>query len=340
VRRNRGIAGTGVAAVLVLGSVWAFASRLVRAPHALGTPALCSIYAGVPAGWPAFSKAGMVRVNSGDFEMGSSHGYADEKPAGRVHVGGFWIDRTEVTNAQFAAFARATRYVTEAEREGGAPVFRKTTEVEAEPLSWWHYERGVNWQHPDGAASDLAGREHEPVVQVTQADTRAYARWLGHDLPTEAEWEFAARGSDGRIYPWGDALPSAEHLNACGSECVAWMKKHPDPDQPIHEMYAADDGYVHTAPVGSFPKGASSWGIQDIVGNVWEWVADWHAPYDAALADTMTVDPKGPPTGRARVIRGGGWNAGKPAWARPAWRFQVDPKMRTHGIGFRCARSG
>jgi formylglycine-generating enzyme required for sulfatase activity len=117
------------------------------------------------------------------------------------------------------------------------------------------------------------------------------------------------------------------------------MKKHPDPDQPIAAMFDEDDGFANTAPVGSFPRGKSSWGIQDIVGNVWEWVADWYALYDPASANLVATDPKGPANGDERVIRGGSWNGSMPAWVTPAWRFHTVPTNRTHGIGFRCAKT-
>jgi formylglycine-generating enzyme required for sulfatase activity len=115
------------------------------------------------------------------------------------------------------------------------------------------------------------------------------------------------------------------------------MKKNPDPDQPIKAMYEESDGFIHTAPVGSFKDGSSSWGIQDIVGNVWEWVADWYAAYDPSGAEA--IDPKGPATGKERIIRGGSWNGAEADWVRPAWRYRAVPNMRTHGIGFRCAKT-
>src|SRR5262249_47940160 len=136
--------------------------------------------------------------------------------------------------------------------------------------------------------------------------------------------------------PWGDDPPtSGVFLNACGKECVAWGRKHPDPDNPLTAMYPVDDGFANTAPVGSFPKGASPFGLQDVVGNVWEWVSDWYAPYAAEGA----TDPIGPTSGTERVLRGGAWNGSDPAWVRPSYRFKLDPKLRSHGIGMRCARS-
>jgi len=177
---------------------------------------------------------------------------------------------------------------------------------------------------------DPSGREKHPINCVEWDMASTFCAAEGGRLPSEAEWEFAARSTDGRRYPWGDDDPTGDRLNACGSECVAWGKKN---HVEVKAMYASDDGFANTAPVGSFPAGKSRFGLQDVVGNVWEWVADWNAPYTTAAQ----TDPKGPDTGTAKVIRGGAWNGSEPAWVRPTFRYWNDPKTKSYGVGFRCA---
>jgi formylglycine-generating enzyme required for sulfatase activity len=180
---------------------------------------------------------------------------------------------------------------------------------------------------------NAADKGDHPINCVTWQMADEFCRaQSGSRLPTEAEWEFAARGPDGRKFPWGDDPPTSEHLNACGKECLAWGKKNHIDEK---SMYDGDDGFANTAPVGSFPKGKSRYGIQDVVGNVWEWVGDWYAPY---TTDAQT-DPKGPDSGEARVIRGGAWNGAFAAWVRPTFRYKDTPTKKSYGIGFRCAKS-
>jgi len=226
----------------------------------LGNEPSCAAYSGLPAGWGSDAHAGMVHVASGSFIFGSERGYPDERPAqpGATRVPGFWIDRTEVTQAQFAAFVAATGYVTEAERQGAGVVFHVPTaeQLQRRPYAWWTLEPGAQWR---GAAS-AAASGHLPVTLVTQADALAYARWLGRDLPTEAEWEYA--GKAGRSDAQLDTAPA----DAGGKPAANyWQGAFPQFD-------AATDGHAGLAPVGCYaPNG---FGLYDMIGNVWEWTLD------------------------------------------------------------------
>jgi formylglycine-generating enzyme required for sulfatase activity len=179
---------------------------------------------------------------------------------------------------------------------------------------------------------DPEGRAEHPINCVDWRMADDYCRVHAGRLPTEAEWELAARGPDGRTYPWGDEAPSGSLLNACGSECASWGRTH---HAEVRAMYLQNDGWPTTAPVGSFPRGSSRYGMQDVVGNVWEWVADYYASY----SDRESADPRGPDSGKEHVIRGGGWNGSDPAWVRPTFRYKDDAEKKSHGIGFRCAAS-
>jgi sulfatase modifying factor 1 len=272
----------------------------------------------------------MVWIPGGEFSMGSDAAAEalcdvpgitrDAQPIHRVAVTGFWMDATEVTNEQFAAFVKATGYKTIAERPldpkefAGAPpelLVPGSTLFVAPPapvdlrnaLQWWRYVPGAHWRQPEGPASDLTGRDRHPVVHIAYADADAYARWAGRRLPTEAEWEFAARGGlSGNLYAWGNELAprGVHHANI-------HQGSFPDHD-------TAADGFGGIAPVGRFAPNA--YGLHDIGGNVWEWVSDWYrADYYASLeaAGTVAVNPKGPadshdpaePGARKRVQRGG-----------------------------------
>jgi formylglycine-generating enzyme required for sulfatase activity/serine/threonine protein kinase len=257
----------------------------------------------------------MVTVPAGAFEMGSPEGTgdADEHPWHVVALSAFCIDRTEVTVAAYAACVAAAAC--------GAP-----------PLT-------VNW--PSYSVDDAArlsrwcnrsDRPEHPINCIDWDMASAYCTWRGRRLPTEAEWEYAARGGDGRSYPWGDAAPDARRLNACGAECAAMARRAGFALRPLH---AADDGWATTAPVAGYPAGASRFGALDMAGNVWEWTADWYGPYPAE----PQADPQGAPAGTSRVSRGGGWSSGAADAGRAADRDWFDPKVRETGLGFRCARS-
>jgi len=240
----------------------------------------------------------MVVIPAGALVTGSERDEPAERAVRRVHVPAFAIDRFETTNAEFAAFVAASGHRTDAARSG---------------VGWhwdgeWREVRGADWRHPRGPGSALDGLERHPVVQVSWNDAVTYCRWRGKRLPTEAEWERAARGDDGRVYPWGDAPPreGRRYRAAYGSD----------------ECCRADvgDGFVYTAPVGSFPLGRSLFGVEDMAGNVWEWVEDW---FDAA------------PT--RKVIRGGGWG-NNPYGLRATLRHANPPDIGLSMVGVRCAR--
>jgi formylglycine-generating enzyme required for sulfatase activity len=176
---------------------------------------------------------------------------------------------------------------------------------------------------------DPAKADH-PINCVTWEMANLYCKAYEKRLPTEAEWEYATRGPDGRVYPWGDEAPTEKHLNACGTECVAWGKDH---KVALTALYPASDGFATTAPVGKFEAGRSRFGPYDVVGNVWEWVADWYGPYSAGEENS----PSGPASGDKKVIRGGAWNGSYASWLRPSFRYAQAPEATSHGIGFRCA---
>jgi len=267
---------------------------------------------------------GMLEVAGGDFFMGSDDPKTnkDERPAHAVRLSRYCLDEFEVTAAEYKACSdggKCKRAVATNEWEGITARQRKLYD-------------------PICTANDFTAFASHPINCVDFEAAETFCREArGGRLPTEAEWEFAARGSDGRVYPWGDAPPAPGLLNACGSECVAWGRKNPDPEGPLAAMYKTDDGFAHTSPAGSFPRGQTSHGMKDMVGNVWEWVSDYYAPYTGG---PKVSDPSGPAKGEERVIRGGAWNGGDPAWLRPSFRFNAPPAMRSHGIGFRCAKSG
>jgi serine/threonine-protein kinase len=271
--------------------------------------------AAVSAKTNASCPAGMVMVPGGRFFMGSDDDLPAEKPAHNVTLRAFCMDKREATAEAY----RACSDRGDCKRAGQTNRWDGITAREQKT-----YDPLCNVQ------ADSRGAH--PINCVDWAMADRFCKAEGKRLPTEAEWEFAARGSDGRKFPWGDALPTSKHLNACGTECVAWLKKRGA--QPDGFLYPDDDGWATTAPVGSFPAGASRWGIEDMVGNVWEWVSDFYGAY---TPDDQS-DPGGPQAGKSRVIRGGAWNGAYADWVRPTFRYQSPPDTRSHGIGFRCAK--
>ena len=311
---------------------------------------------------------GMVWIPGGEFSMGAAdpigadnndvgmHATDDSRPIHRVYVDSFWMDKTEVTNEQFAAFAKATNYITVAERTpqakdfpdapaenlvAGSVVFSPPDH--AVPLNdhfqWWSYVKGANWRHPQGPESSITGKEKYPVVQIAYEDAAAYAKWAGKRLPTEAEWEFAARGGmSGKIYPWGDEFkPEGK-----------WMTNSHQGHFPEHDT--GGDGFTGVAPVAQFPP--NGYGLYDVAGNVWEWVSDWYRPdYYAELANAgvLARNPQGPassfdpsePGEKKRVQRGGSFLCTDQYCSRymVGTRGKGDVSTGTNHLGFRCVTS-
>ncbi|MFN3575097.1 MAG: formylglycine-generating enzyme family protein [Phenylobacterium sp.] len=290
--------------------------------------------------------AGMVRLAGGTFTMGAAAERAEEGPPRQVRVGAFWIDATEVTNAQFARFVEATGYRTLAERGLSAETYPGLSAAARAPASlvfvgadakdrgdpgaWWRIVPGADWRHPKGPGSSLRGLENHPVVHIAYEDALAYARWRGRDLPTEAEWEFAARGGlEGAAFVWGDEKGQAARANT-------WQGVFPVAD-------TGDDGHAgKTAPVGCFaPNG---YGLYDMAGNVWEWTRDWYAP---GLEPAAVIETGGPPQSRARapgdpglakhVIKGGSFLCADDYCYRyrPAARTPGPPDSGASHLGFR-----
>ncbi len=279
---------------------------------------------------------GMVRLE-GEFLMGTddSHGFPDdgEGPIRQVALKSHYIDQTAVTNSDFAGFVDATAYETEAERFGWSFVFHhfvpkqsadSVSEAVAEAPWWWKVE-GADWRHPGGPDTDLEGMDDHPVVHISWADASTFATWAGKRLPTEAEWEHAARGGlEQKKFPWGNVLtPGGKY------RCNIWQGDFPNANTEA-------DGYASTAPVDSFePNG---YGLYNTSGNVWEWCSDWFNP--TFHADGSREDPTGPPEGEARVIRGGSYlcHASYCNRYRVAARSSTTPDSSTGHTGFRCAK--
>jgi len=261
----------------------------------------------------------VVKIPAGEFWMGSPQGEGsdDEHPQHKVNVSGSFIDKYEVTNKQFARFVKANGYRTDAEKGQSGSSY-----VWIDDSAKWSPRTSVSWRDYYDARS-----EDHPVVLVSWNDAKAYCDWAGKRLPTEAEWEKAARGSDSRKYPWGDGEPDGTRCNYADRNLssVSWADKN------------SDDGYKFTAPVGGYPAGASPYGVMDMAGNVWEWCSDWYSS-DFYKPSGNDSDPIGPSSGSSRVFRGGSWisNADR---LRCAYRNRDEPAYRNDNLGFRCARS-
>lgn len=276
-----------------------------------------------------------ARIPAGTFTMGDSSGDRNpadgEVPLHEVTLAAFDIDVTSVTNADFARFVQATDYVTEAESFDFSAVFHLALAADEDDIlgvppgtPWWYGVRGANWRHPAGRHSSIEGLDDHPVVHVSWNDAQAYCAWAGERLPTEAEWEYAARGGlDGRRFVWGDELrPDGR-----------WMLNIWQGAFPTHDT--AEDGFSTTAPVRTFePNG---YGLWQMSGNVWEWCADWFSA--GYYRRSPAADPAGPDTGEQRVMRGGSCLCHHSYCHRyrVAARSSNTPESTSGNLGFRCA---
>jgi len=299
----------------------------------------------------------MIWIAGGTFKMGSDRHYPEEAPVHRVTVNGFWIDRTPVTNRDFRAFIQATGHVTFAEIApkakdypgalphmlyAGSLVFSPPSQpVDLRDWSkWWHFVEGADWRHPYGRNSNISGLDDHPVVHVAYSDALAYACWAGKELPTEAEWEFAARGGlDAAEYAWGNELtPQGRHM------ANTWQGHFPSENLKL-------DGFLRTSPVEAFPP--NSYGLHDMIGNVWEWTSDWYASghkADVAKSCCIPVNPRGaretdsydpchPEIRIPRKVLKGGSHLCAPNYCRryrPAARHAEPIDTSTSHVGFRC----
>jgi len=287
------------------------------------------------------STSGMVQLPGGIFRMGTDTdaGFPQdgEGPVREVTLDPFYIDIHPVTNRRFREFVEATRYKTEAEKfrwsfvfEGDIPRkdYARLVKDTVRGAEWWCRVDGANWKHPEGPESIIKTRWDHPVVHVSWNDATAYATWAGKRLPTEAEWEYAARGGlDQAIYPWGDDLtPNGKHL------CNIWQGRFP-------EYNTAEDGYTSTSPINAYPP--NGYGLDGITGNAWEWCADWFSPsFHRADALHTRINPTGPATGTARLMKGGSYLCHKSYCNRyrVAARSSNTPDSTTTNMTFRCVR--
>jgi formylglycine-generating enzyme len=303
--------------------------------------------------------SGAVFILGGTFRMGSDKHYPEEAPVHRVTVGDFWMDRTPVTNREFRRFVEATGHLTFAEiapdpkdYPGALPHMLKAGSLVFSPPKrqvdlrnwgeWWTFKFGVNWRRPYGPGSSIRGLDDHPVVHVAYRDAEAYAAWAGKELPTEAEWEFAARaGLDGAEFAWGDEFtPAGRQLSN------TWQGEFP------HQNLATD-GYERTSPVTAFPP--NGFGLHDMIGNVWEWTTDWYAPKHEADAPKACCIPENPRGARQeasydpcqpsikipRKVLKGGSHLCAPNYCRryrPAARHPEPVDTSTSHVGFRCIK--
>jgi formylglycine-generating enzyme len=309
------------------------------------------------------SYAGMVLIPAGTFSMGADNqqASADEYPKHTVTIDSFYMDATEVTNAQFAAFVNATNYITTAEKKPDWDELKKTlptgTPKPADsvlvaaslvfkqssvplqlnnPSQWWSWVEGASWKHPQGPSSNIIEKENYPVVHISWYDAMAYCKWAGKRLPTEAEWEYAARGGlINNIYPWGN-----EHVNTGKAKTNSWEGEFPYKNLQV-------DGFITSAPVKNYT--CNGYGLFDMAGNVWEWCSDWYDyNYYKQLQGTTTKNPKGAnksfdpdePATPKRSLRGGSFlcNDSYCSGYRVARRMKSSPDTGLEHTGFRCVK--
>jgi formylglycine-generating enzyme required for sulfatase activity len=325
------VGGAAGAAFLLLGrSATRATANNVPVPvpvpaHAIPSAPVASSSSGTSASAaaavPPACPDGMVRIPGGKFFMGADDGTSDEKPAHKVGLSPYCLDAYEVTTADYKKCSDSG----DCKRAGTTNDWEGIASSERDA-----YDPLCNIRDPEAKGK-------HPINCVDWEMANDYCHAHAARLPSEAEWEFAARGPDGRKYPWGDEEPSAKLMNGCGPECVAWGKEH---GIKLTAMYKSSDGWPASAPVGSFPEGRSRYGVYDIVGNVWEWVGDWHGSYSKqADADGPPMNPEGPKTGKMRVVRGGGFGNSESACVRPSFRFREPPVQRSYATGFRCAKT-
>jgi len=294
---------------------------------------------------------GQVWVGSAEFIMGDDRFYAEEGPSHKVSISGFWIDAHEVSNAQFASFVAATGYVTVAEREQNpadwpddvpaellqpGSVLFTPPQPEQAVTNWWSWMPGTDWRHPEGPQSTIAGKDRYPVVHVAYEDAHAYADWAGRSLPTEAQFELAARSKRNSVFPWdgNELAPSGQH------HANTWQGNFPAEN-------AAEDGHPGLAPVGCY--GANDYGAFDLIGNVWEWTSTWYSPHHKPDDGGNPSEPDREqsfspldPAVPVRVIKGGSYLCAENYCLRfrPAAREAQDTGLGTSHIGFRTVKNG
>ena len=369
--RRRGVVLTMLSAAVVLAvGGWVLHSRGANGSVALatssGSQATFEPTAANTGGAPASAPEGMVWIPGGEFLMGANDppdmddvgmkATLDARPTHRVYVDGYFMDKTDVTNAQFAEFVKATGYVTIAERKpraedfpgapaenlvAGSVVFSPPDHAVSldNHFQWWNYIAGANWRHPLGPKSDIKGKDKHPVVHIAYSDAEAYAKWAGKRLPTEAEWEFAARGGlAGKPFVWGDSFrPNGK-----------WMANTHQGHFP--NTNTADDGYAGISPVAQFPP--NGYGLYDMAGSVWQWTSDWYRPdyyQQLAAAGVVTRNPQGPessfdpaePDQAKKVHRGGSFLCTDQYCSRyiVGTRGKGEVSTGTNHLGFRCVKS-